>query len=148
MGVYVICTNCGNRVYVSVLRKSRLPPTFPLTCYQCGTSRTHLMGDAIEERWSFSCIMCSGRFYTLRPPPSTLRCPHCRSLVSVEFDGRIVVLEQGRIPVPAPGTRPAAGAVGGLIVGGLIAGPLGALLGMLAGGAIGASVEELEAVEA
>jgi hypothetical protein len=69
-------------------------------------------------------------------------------LLAVEFDGRMSVFERGQIPVPAPGSRPAVGAIGGLVVGGLIGGPIGALLGMLAGGAVGASVEELEALEA
>jgi hypothetical protein len=77
-----------------------------------------------------------------------VRCPHCSSLLYLDFDGRIVVMERGQIPTPAPGSKPALGAVGGLIVGGLIAGPIGALLGILAGATIGASVEELEALEA
>jgi DNA-directed RNA polymerase subunit RPC12/RpoP len=103
--------------------------------------------EVTEERWDFTCAVCNGRFFIRSPPPRRVRCPYCSSLIHIDEMNRLEIFERGQVPVPAPGTRPIAGALGGALLGGLVAGPIGAFLGLLAGGALGASAEYLEAKE-
>jgi len=147
LGVFVICRTCNRKVYLDVSAKTELPYSFTLRCSSCLAEHVYRQYEATEEKWDFTCTVCKGRFFIRNPPPRTIRCPHCSSSIYIDYMGRITILERGQLPIPAPGTRPIAGALGGLLLGGVVAGPIGALLGLLAGGAIGASVEYLEAKE-
>lgn len=147
MGVFMICHTCHQKVYLRVRRKSELSYSFKLRCPFCSMEHLYYQNEVIEERWDFTCTVCSGRFFILNPPPRRVRCPHCSSLIYIDETNRFTILERGQPPIPAPGTRPVAGALGGALFGGIVAGPIGAFLGLLAGGVIGASVEYLEAKE-
>jgi len=59
------------------------------------------------------------------------QCPSCGS--------NLIITDE-----PPPGSRPAAGLVGGVLFGWAVGGPVGAVLGGLVGGILGASVEEEE----
>jgi hypothetical protein len=147
MGVFVTCRTCNSKVYLQVTSRSNLSLSFNVRCPFCAAEHTFYQNEAVEEKWDFTCPVCSGRFFTRSPPPRRIRCPHCFSLVTVDESGGFTVHERGQAPVPPPGTRPAAGAFGGALLGGVLAGPIGALLGLIFGGALGASAEYLEARE-
>lgn len=147
LGVYVECQSCKRKVYLGVGARSELSYSFTLRCPFCLNEYVYHQNEVVEERWDFTCTVCTGRFFIRNPPPRRVRCPHCSSLVYIDEMNRFTVFQEGQRPIPSPGTRPIAGALGGALLGGLIAGPIGALLGVLAGGTLGASVEYLEAKE-
>lgn len=144
IGVFVRCRQCGRNVYLDT-NKADLPLVFRITCPFCEHIKNYRRFEAIEERWDFSCPVCSRRFFIRRSPPVTVRCPHCSSVLHISGDGGMTILERGQLP--PVGTGIAAGAVIGGLVGAVVAGPIGALLGLMAGGALGAASSVLEATE-
>lgn len=99
----------------------------------------------MNSEWEYQCPVCTTRLRTLAELPVVVKCPHCKSLLRVQTD-RVVVIQRRPIPLP-PGTRTAAGAIGGLLLGGAVGGPVGAFLGLLFGGFLGAAAEAEEAKE-
>jgi ribosomal protein S27E len=93
-----------------------------------------------QIRQIFTCPVCNGRYYVPRDPPIQVRCPHCSSLLLVSWTA-IQVVERGNVPVPAPGSKIALGAVGGGALGLVMGGPVGGVIGVLVGLVIGAATE-------
>jgi hypothetical protein len=88
-------------------------------------------------RQTFSCPVCSGRYYVPRDPPVQVRCPHCGSLLMTHWN-YVNVIRRGDVPIPRPGSKAPLGAIGGGTLGLAIGGPVGGLVGLLLGGVIGA----------
>jgi len=146
MGVYVRCHNCDRRIEFDVKRAEELPFVFEVTCPYCRKSDMYMRREVEEERWSFSCPVCKGKFFILSPPPRKVRCPHCNSILSISADGKVILLER-REPLVSPTAKPVVGALGGALLGSLL-GSEGMVVGLLLGGLIGAvSSSELEAKE-
>jgi len=140
MPVYVQCTRCGAKIYLSVKRKSQLPPVFRLKCPRCGYEDVYTPRNAVEEDvYGFTCPVCKLRFFVAQRPPLTVECPHCGSILRITsvHEEPIVVKASSRnltSTVTATvllgallGAATSKNKLGGAIAGGLI----GALVGML-----------------
>ena len=146
MAIYVVCHACGQRIYLTSPPKTAVPYRFEVQCPYCVTESSYSRSEVVEERWNYTCVVCSGQFFSRVAPPCVLRCPHCDSRLHAAGTGDLILIERSPGPFPRPGSRQAAGALGGLLIGGAAGGPLGALVGLLAGSAIGASAEYREAL--
>lgn len=142
MGSFFTCKSCGSNLY---LRQQKDELTFPkiLMCSICRKSNSYQSYEVQQERYDFSCPVCNGRFFIRRTPPLQVRCPHSNSLLYVNSDGSISVLQIGKPPTTTKGGT-GGGALGGLLLGALLGGPAGALLGALAGAALGSSADVKE----
>ncbi len=98
-----------------------------------------------ENSYVIVCPVCRGlvrvKRYGVR-----VRCPHCGSILLVLFRNNVTVVVRGQVPFPPPDTKPALGAIGGLLLGVALGGLIGAILGLLIGGSLEASAKEEEEV--
>lgn len=135
MGVFLKCKSCGSDLY-STTSKNELQFPTSFTCHVCLYVNQYNDYEIQEERYDLVCVICSGNFHAKRSLPLQGMCPHCKSILYLNSDGTIGVVEQRTPPVTTRRST-VGGALGGLLLGGLIGGPVGALLGAIAGGAIG-----------
>ena len=142
MGVFLRCKSCNSDLY-STSSKNELQFPTSFTCHLCRNANQYDDYEIQEERYNFRCIICSGNFHAKRSLPLQVLCPHCKSVLYLNSDGTIGVVQQKPPPVTTKQST-AGGTVGGLVLGGLIGGPIGALLGAIAGGAIGSTQDNPE----
>ena len=142
MGVFIRCKSCGSDLY-SPLLKGEIQFPHQFTCHVCRNMNAYNDHEIQEERYDFSCPNCSGGFHAKRSLPLQGRCPHCKSMLQLNSDGTIVIIESRSPPVTTRRST-AGGAMGGLVLGALLGGPVGALLGAIAGGALGSTQDNPE----
>ena len=92
----------------------------------------------MRPHYTYRCPYCGRTFTAL--PPSTISCPHCSSVLRIDYEG--VRLIKGGLRPPPRGAPTLGGMVAGGIIGGALAGPPGILVGGLIGALLGASAEK------
>ena len=99
--------------------------------------------EVTQEIHDYKCPFCKKNFFTRKPPPLNVICPHSRSRLYISSDGSVTLLQAGIDP------RRDADAAGGALVGALIGallGPEGAVLGALLGGGLAYQGQRKEAI--
>ena len=142
MGIFFRCKSCGSDLYSPLLKEElQFPQSF--TCHVCQNTNDYYNYEIKEERYDFVCTNCSGSFHAKKSLPLQVLCPHCKSILYLNSDGTIGIIEAHPPPVTTRQST-AGGALGGLALGALIGGPVGALLGAIVGGALGSTQDNQE----
>ena len=97
----------------------------------------------MRPRYIYQCPFCRGNFTAI--PPSTISCPHCNSILMVDYN-QVTLIRPGIQPTPAGAPTIGGGAVGA-IIGGLVAGVAGAVIGGIIGLLIGSAAGQRERQE-
>lgn len=142
MGCYARCKSCNTNLYLQEQKDQLRFPT-QITCFTCSLSNTYYVYEVTQEIHDYKCPFCKKNFFTRRPPPLSVLCPHSKSSLYINSDGSIMLLQNGALPTKE------SDAVGGALIGGLIGallGPEGALLGALLGGGLAYQGQKKEAI--
>jgi hypothetical protein len=120
--------------------------SFPtlITCGICRKSNSYYENEIQQERYDLTCDFCKGRFFIRRMPQINVMCPHCQSLLRIDSDGSMDILQEGMQPLTTrAGTL--TGVLTGAVIGAILAEESGVLLGTMAGALLGASADVREA---
>ncbi len=142
MGIFFRCKSCGSDLYSQLLKEEMRFP-YQFMCHVCQNTNKYYNYEVQIERYDFVCTNCSGSFHTKRSLPLQVLCPHCKSILYLNSDGTVRIIE-ARTPPVTTRRSTVGGALGGLVLGALIGGPIGALFGAIAGGALGSTQDNPE----
>lgn len=135
MGSFFTCKSCKINGYLQQ-QKEELQFPQSIHCNSCGNDNSHQTYEVKQERYDFSCSFCYNPFFIRRNTPINVHCPHCSSSLNVNYEGQIIILQQGERPESRTNDS-LIGAIGGLILGGAIGGGAGAVAGAILGASLG-----------
>lgn len=92
----------------------------------------------MRPRYTYQCPYCSRHFTAI--PPATISCPHCNSVLRIDYSGADLIRE-GLQPPPR-GATTLGGILAGALIGVLLAGAAGGLIGGIVGAGLGSAAEK------
>jgi len=91
----------------------------------------------MRPRYTYQCPYCSRQFTAI--PPATTSCPHCNSVLRIDYAGAHLV-RVGILPPPR-GATTLGGVLAGAIIGVALGGAAGAIIGVVIGAGLGSAAE-------
>src|SRR2546425_2292143 len=97
MGSYARCKSCNTNLYLTPQKDQLRFPT-QVTCSVCRMSNNYYDYELTQEFHDYKCPFCKKNFFTRKPPPLNVLCPHSKSSLYISSDGAITLLKTGIDP--------------------------------------------------